>query len=423
MSTRIASIVAAAATCVACNTPSAHSPDSSAPSSPSSETTALPAASDVLATLRLVNAHFTAKWPDPTIDIVRPNRVWPSNIWTRAVYYEGLMGLRAVEPDEALQKSYYDYAVRWGESPSHPWQVGFGDPTTIDADMHACGQTYLDLYAIDPQPVRIAQVEESIRHLIDSGNTAAWTWIDAIQMAMPVFARFGVLRKDPTYFEAMWKLYSHTRDIEGGGLLDQNTGLWWRDENFNPGDPYTRSPNGKDIYWSRGNGWVFAAFARVLEALPADEPHRPALEADFRAMAAALLPLQRDDGFWNSSLTDPNHCAAAGEPGEDGPETTGTSLFAYGFAWGIRRGLLDSETYGPPLAAAWNGLTRVAVRSDGFLGWVQSTGAAPCTASGPLSADAVPDFEDFGVGCFLLAGSEVVRLGEGGRGESAASLH
>jgi unsaturated rhamnogalacturonyl hydrolase len=394
---------------MACSPPSAHSPDIA---SPSGESTALPAANDVLAALHLVNGHFIAKWPDPTIDIVRPKRVWPSNIWTRAVYYEGLMGLRAVEPDEKLAASYYDYAVRWGESPAHPWQVGFGDATTVDADMHACGQTYLDLYAVDPEPVRIAQLDESIRHLIDSGNTAVWTWIDAIQMAMPVFARLGVLRSDKSYLEAMWRLYAHTRNVEGGGLLDPKTGLWWRDSSFNPGEPYTRSPNGIDVYWSRGNGWVLAAFARVLDVLPPDEPGRPALEADFRALAAALLPLQRQDGFWNSSLADPNHCAAAGEPGEDGPETSGTALFAYSFAWGIRKGLLDIETYGPPLVAAWNGLTRVAVRSDGFLGWVQSTGAAPCTGREPLGTDGVPDFEDFGVGCFLLAGSEVLRLGE-----------
>ena len=212
---RIAAVVALAASW-ACTPSAGSAAASSPPSSASSGSAALPAASGVLSTLRLVNAHFMAKWPDPTIDIVG-RRVWPSNIWTRAVYYEGLMGLRAVEPDAQLAASYYDYAVRWGESPSHPWQVGFGDPATVDADMHACGQTYLDLYAIDPQPVRIAQVEESIRRLIDSANTAAWWWIDALQMAMPVFARFGVLRKDPIYFEAMHKLYTHTRDVEGGG--------------------------------------------------------------------------------------------------------------------------------------------------------------------------------------------------------------
>jgi rhamnogalacturonyl hydrolase YesR len=369
----------------------------------------LPAADDVLAAMRLVNAHFVATWPDPAIDIVT-DRVRPSNLWTRAVYFEGLMALYSVEPDRALQASYHDYAVRWGESPTHPWQVTYGVVTTLDADAHACGQTYLALYAIEPEPVRIAQIEASIRNLMGSGNTRAWWWIDALQMAMPVVTRLGVLRNDRSYFDAMWALYSHSRDVEGGGLFDASRGLWWRDANYTPGDVHIVSPNGGDIYWSRGNGWVLAALARVLEALPATDPHRATYEADFRALAAALVPLQREDGFWNASLTDPTHCAAAGEPGEDGPETSGTALFAYGFGWGIRHGLLDAATYGRPLLAAWDGMLRVAVRGDGFLGWVQPTGAAPCSGAAPLGPDIVPNFEDFGVGCFLLAGSEMVRL-------------
>jgi unsaturated rhamnogalacturonyl hydrolase len=404
-------LVSCALVVTACSASSMSSPEaSSAPESPPAvELRGLPAATDVLAAMRLVNGYFAATWPDPTIDIVT-DKVRPSNLWTRAVYYEGLMALHAVEPEAALKASYYDYAVRWGESPSHPWQVAYGNVTTLDADHHACGQTYLDLYAIDPQPVRIAQLEASIRNLMASGTTA-WWWIDALQMAMPVMARLGVLRNDKSYFDAMWALYAHTRDVEGGGLYDERRGLWWRDANYSPGDVYTLSPNGVDIYWSRGNGWVLAALARVLEVLPADDPHRAEYEDDFRALAAALLPLQREDGLWNTSLTDPTHCAAAGEPGEDGPETSGTALFAYGFGWGIRHGLLDAATYGPPMLAAWNGMLRLAVRGDGFLGWVQPTGAAPCSGPGPLGPDAVPNFEDFGVGCFLLAGSELVRLG------------
>jgi unsaturated rhamnogalacturonyl hydrolase len=148
----------------------------------------------------------------------------------------------------------------------------------------------------------------------------------------------------------------------------------------------------------------------VLEGLPANEPHRATYEADIRALAAALVLLQRADGFWNTSLTNPDHCQSAGQPGEDGPETSGTALFTYGLGWGIRRGLLDPGVYGPVLVKAWNGLVDVALRADGFLGWVQSTGSNPCSSPGPLGADVAPNFEDLGVGCFLLAGSEVVRL-------------
>lgn len=384
--------------------------DSGTPGAPRPTLAGLPPASDVLAMLRLVHAQFSAKWPDPSVDIVT-DRARPSNLWTRAVYFEGLMALHGVEPEAERQAAYYDYAVRWGESPSHPWQVVYGAATTIDADAHACGQTYLDLYALDPQPIRIAQLEQSIRLLVDSGNTDAWWWIDALQMAMPVFTRLGVLRSDPSYFESMWNLYAYTRDVEGGGLFDEAAGLWWRDADYTPGGVYTRSPNQQDIYWSRGNGWVIAALARVLDHLPADEAHRAAYEADFRALATAILPLQRGDGLWNTSLSHPTHCASLGEPGEDGPETSGSALFAYGLGWGIRHGLLDAAIYGPPLIAAYEGLRR-AVREDGFLGYVQPTGAAPCSGPGPLGAGVVPNFEDFGVGCFLLAGSEVLRLAQ-----------
>ena len=49
------------------------------------------------------------------------------------------------------------------------------------------------------------------------------------------------------------------------------------------------------------------------------------------------------------------------------------------------------------------------VHTNGFLGYQQGTGKQP-SDSQPLSYDKVPNFEDFGVGCFLLGGSEVARL-------------
>jgi rhamnogalacturonyl hydrolase YesR len=282
----------------------------------------------------------------------------------------------------------------------------------FDANFQACGQTYLDLYKIDPQPVRIANTQTNITAMVTGAVTTAWTWIDAIQMSMPVFAKLGVTLGDTRYFDSMWALYADARNLEGGGLFSAPAGLFWRDANFSPGDTYTRSPNGQDIYWSRGNGWVFAALVRVLDTIPSSETHRAAYVSDFRAMAAALLPLQRPDGFWNESLTNPTHCQSVGKPGQDGPETSGTALFTYGFAWGLRNGLLDAAAYGPALVRAWSGLTATALHPNGFLGWVQSTGASPCDAADTtgLGADVTPNFEDYGLGCFLLAGSEVYRL-------------
>jgi rhamnogalacturonyl hydrolase YesR len=390
-----------------------------------------PSSDPVLSAMRRANDFFLAKWPDATADIVT-DKTRPSNLWTRAVYFEGLMALYAIEPDNARKASLYEYAVRWGESPSHPWTLTYTEASsmTSNADNQCCGQTYIDLYLIEKKPERIATIKANIDNMVSRGTANAWTWIDAIQMAMPVFARLGVIESDPRYFDAMWALYTNARTQQGGGLRNPADGLWWRDLHFTPGggtqqrmtaslhnampgsssDAYIVAPNGKDLTWSRGNGWVMAALVRVLDWLPAGDSHRATYVADFQTMAASLLPLQRSDGFWNESLLDPTHCASIGQPGQDGPETSGTALFAYGLAWGIRQGLLDRATYGAALDKAWNGLVTVALQTDGRLGYVQSTGDRPCTDTGALGASKLANFDDYGVGAFLLAGSEIHRL-------------
>jgi rhamnogalacturonyl hydrolase YesR len=118
-------------------------------------------------------------------------------------------------------------------------------------------------------------------------------------------------------------------------------------------------------------------------------------------MCKALVEVQRKDGFWNASLHDPDHYG--------GRETTGTSLFVYGMAWGINQGHLPEETYLPVVNKAWNAMVSKAVHNNGFLGYVQSTGKEPSTGQ-PVTRKKIPDFEDYGLGCFLLAGSEMYKL-------------
>ena len=132
----------------------------------------------------------------------------------------------------------------------------------------------------------------------------------------------------------MWDMYEFSRNqLAGKGMFNLADGLWWRDADFLP--PY-KEPNGEDCYWSRGNGWAYAALVRVLDEIPANEKHRQDYINDFLIMSKALKKkCQRTDGFWNVSLHD------AGNYG--GKETTGTALFVYGMAWGVRNELLDKE--------------------------------------------------------------------------------
>jgi unsaturated rhamnogalacturonyl hydrolase len=348
----------------------------------------------VLQTITLANKYFMDKWPDPGKPIFVPskNRTWPSHIWTRAVYYEGLMALYSVDK----QKAYYDYAVDW--SAKHQWNLRDGSKTR-NGDNQACGQTYIDLYNIDKKPERIDSIKASIDKMMQTDKIDDWSWVDAIQMAMPVYAKLGALYKDTNYFHRMYEMYAYTKYKHGDkGLFNPAEGLWWRDKDFDP--PY-KEPNGEDCYWSRGNGWVVAALVRVLSTIPKNEAHRAVYLDDYKKMMAALVPIQRADGYWNVSLHDSIDFG--------GKELTGTSLFVYGMAWGINNKILDKKIYLPVITRAWNAMAKESVHPNGFLGWVQGTGKEP-KESQPVTYDREPDFEDFGLGCFLLAGSEVYKI-------------
>ena len=340
----------------------------------------------------LANKHFMEKWPDVGKTIVT-ERERPSNIWTRGVYYEGLMALYKQKPDPA----YLDYAVRWGEF--HKWGMRNGIKTR-NGDDQCCGQTYIDLYLMDPsKEERIKDIKACIDNMLATDKIDDWWWIDAFQMAMPVFARLGNIYGDSRYFDRMYEMYIDTKTRQGGsGLYNSTDHLWWRDKDFVP--PY-KEPNGEDCYWSRGNGWVLAALVRTLDWLPKKSPYRMEFLTTYKEMADAIVACQREDGYWNVSLHDPSNFG--------GKELTGTSLFVYGIAWGINNGSLNRKKYLPVIQKAWDAMVTECVHPDGFLGYVQGTGKEP-KDSQPVGYDNMPNFEDFGLGCFLLAGSEMLKV-------------
>ena len=85
------------------------------------------------------------------------------------------------------------------------------------------------------------------------------------------------------------------------------------------------------------------------------------------------------------------------------PEVSGSALFTYALAWGINQGVLDGKVYRPVVAKAWAGMLKH-VYADGRLGCIQQTGAEPA----PFKATAS---YSYGVGAFLMAGSEIRRMG------------
>jgi rhamnogalacturonyl hydrolase YesR len=82
---------------------------------------------------------------------------------------------------------------------------------------------------------------------------------------------------------------------------------------------------------------------------------------------------------------------------------SGSALMTFAIAWGINEGVLDAKVYRPVVAKSWAGMLNH-VYADGRLGCIQQTGAEPAPFKPTASYT-------YGVGAFLMAGSEIRRMG------------
>jgi len=340
--------------------------------------TELPLATDLSPKLsRRDVSHAIQKVADWQLDKARSNF---SEDWTFAALYAGFMAV----PDAANGKKYRDAMLEM--SKGFQWQPG---PRISHADDHAIGQTYLDLYFRDHDPAMIAPMRDrmdAVMRIPDDPQKPLWWWCDALFMAPPVLAKLARATGDRKYLDFM----DHEWWITSNLLFSPTDHLYFRDKSFFG----AHEANGSKVFWTRGNGWVFAGLARVLAEMPADYPSRPRYVAQFREMADKIASLQGPDGLWRAGLLDQADYKL--------PENSGSAFFAYGFAYGVNSGILDKKKYKPNVEKAWQGLLSH-VYQDGRLGCIQPVGAAP-GAFTPTSSYV------YGVGAFLLAGSEVYRL-------------
>lgn len=360
----------------------------------------------IMSTAESVAAYFMRSTPDVGADSYVGGKRRNSRIWTRGVFYEGLLNMYR----EKQNPEWLKYSVDWGEF--HSWYT-CTDTQKRHADFQCCGQAYLQMYELDREKTeRMSHIKMRIDAMLATGKVDDWYWIDAIQMAMPIFAQLGSITGNTDYWERMHDMYSFTRNSHGGAkkggglpLFNTETGLWYRDYQFDP--PYKDKVQAdKDCYWSRGNGWVYMALARILQFTPETETYRLDYEDDFILMSKAIAGCQRSDGYWSVSLAAPLNFGAAGS---EGPEISGTSLFVGGLAYGVRIGLLDAETYMPVIEKGWQAMAKAVHEDTGFVGYMQGSGSKP-EDGGVITFNSVPDFEDFGIGCWLWGAAEVHAL-------------
>jgi unsaturated rhamnogalacturonyl hydrolase len=301
-------------------------------------------------------------------------RVGTSKDWIHGAMWTGIFATYEVTQDQ----KYLDAIKTWA-GPN--WSLTGG--ANARGDNQCAAQTFFDVYLLDPTPqnqVMLNGAKPSFDAVLNENKAGRveWWWEDALFMVPPGFARLGAALNDERYFDEMNALFWDTYAF----LWSEQAGLMYRDDDL------------REDFWARGNGWVIAGAARVLQYLPTDDPKRPDFIKLLTTMSSSLKAVQSEDGLWRSNLLEPDQYP--------NPETSGTGFFTYAMAWGINQGLLEKATYLPVVQKGWEGLN-AHVNADGKLGYVQPVGAGPNAATASSTVE-------YGVGAYLLAGSEVAKL-------------
>ncbi len=339
--------------------------------------------------------------PKPVLEVMQQVADWqlahpvtnrPTG-WVVAVGDAGIMALAGISGDP----KYRDAMLAKAET--NGWQLPMYQGRKYHADDQCIGQTYAELYSLYRDNRMIEPMRQRFDFILDHPSRTTsldfsqrdhgqelWSWCDSLFMAPPAWLRLYAATDDERCLDFAVTNFWRTTDY----LYDKDEHLFFRDSTFFN----KREANGKKVFWSRGNGWVIAGIARTLQYLPMNHPDRPRFEQLFKDMAAEILACQQPDGLWRASLLDPDSYPAK--------ETSGSGLYTYALAWGVNQGLLNCATFEPAIQKAWTALVGC-VADDGKLTHVQPVGSDPRSFAED-STDA------YGVGAFLLAGSEVYRL-------------
>lgn len=343
---------------------------------------------------------------DAIIEIItRVNTNWQKShpnsgrpFWDNAAYHTGNMEAYFVTKNEDFRTYSENWAKKnkWSGATSNDntnWKYSYGEKPefVLFGDWQICFQTYIDLYNLSPDSVKISRALEVMEYQISTPNNDYWWWADGLFMVMPVMTKLYKLTGNNQYLDKLTAYFQYAKML----MYDSETGLFYRDGKYVY--PKHKSGNGKKDFWARGNGWVFAGLAKVLADMPLDYKHRDVFVTHYKMLADAIVSSQQRDGYWTRSMFDPKHA--------EGYETSGTAFFTYGLLWGINNGLLTGNLYKKSAFKSWNYLTKIALQPNGSIGYVQPIGEKAI----PGQVVNVNSTANFGVGAFLLAASEMYR--------------
>ncbi|WP_346771245.1 glycoside hydrolase family 88 protein [Hymenobacter sp. YC55] len=184
-------------------------------------------------------------------------------------------------------------------------------------------------------------------------------WLDGLYMAEPFSAEYSKLFNEPAGFDHVAQQFAQVEKH----LVDPKTGLLYHGYDESREQKWANKTTGlSPNFWSRGIGWYAMALVDVLDYFPKDHPQRGQLIKNLQRLAPVLVKYQdpKTGGWWQ--VTD-----QANRKGNY-IETSGSCMFVYALAKGVRMGYLDKK-FAAPAQKGYQGIVKefVATEPNGLL--------------------------------------------------------
>ena len=320
--------------------------------------------------------------------------------WDNAAYFTGNQAVYEMTGEQ----KYLDYALRFAnhnkwkgatERDKSKWEYKtYGEDMkhVLFADWQICFQIYIDLYKLEHRSERLERTLEVMNYQANTTDVDYWWWSDALYMGMPIFTKLYTVTGNEKLLDKQYECFKWTDEL----LFDKECQLYYRDGKYVYPKVKTSCSDGKS-FWARGDGWVLAGLAKVLQDLPAKHKYRAFYEDRFKQLSAGVARCQQEGGYWSRSML----C----EGDAPGYETSGTAFFTYGLLWGVNNGYLKKSEYEKVISKAWKYLSETAVQPDGAIGYCQPIGEKP----DPTRTVDEHSEHPFGTGAWLLAACEYAK--------------
>jgi unsaturated rhamnogalacturonyl hydrolase len=228
-----------------------------------------------------------------------------------------------------------------------------------------CGKILLLLYKVtgqDKYRKAAALLREQLKSHPRTSDGGFWhkkiypnqMWLDGLYMAEPFYAEYAATFHEQSAFDDIAKQFilmeSHARDPKTGLLYHG----WDESKQQRWADPATgHSPN----FWDRAMGWYAMALVDTLDYFPRTHPQRAELIAILNRLAKAVAKYQEPKtGLWYQVVD-------KGSEKGNYLEASGSSMFVYALAKGVRDGYLPFS-YLSVAKRGYNGLTSEFIKTD-----------------------------------------------------------